>query len=303
MRVEDAVTFAEGRDAAPWLRRYLSCLRYTEILLLQGPPLMGLGFAWAGTEHDKLPLLLFFLPASLLLMAHIFSFNDWAEIAADSRDPNKAGEVFLAKGISRNGVGLLSMGALLASLALMSRLPGPTVCCGVGVAVLGFVYSNPSAPAKGMPVISSLVHLGGGVLHFLFGYSLFAGVDRRGILVALYFSLIFVAGHLIQETRDYEGDRLNGIQTNATRFGQRPMFCAGFLLFTLSYVYLAWLAAAGFVPSMLGLLVLLYPVHAASFWRTLKSELTFQSVSRFQAAYRVLYLLIGVAVVISLAIR
>jgi 4-hydroxybenzoate polyprenyltransferase len=264
---------------------------------------MGLGFAWWGADHDKLPLLLFFVPSSLLLMAYVFSFNDWAEIAADSRDPNKAGEVFLVKGISRNGVGLLSLGVLLASLALMSRLPAPTLCCGIGVAILGFVYSNPTAPAKGMPIVSSLVHLGGGVLHFLFGYSLFAGVDRRGILVAFYFSLIFVAGHLIQETRDYEGDRLNGIQTNATRFGQRPTFCAGFLLFTVSYGYLAWLAVAGLVPLTLGFLVVLYPVHAVLFWRTLGSELTFQSVSRFQAAYRVLYLLIGVAVTTSLAIR
>jgi len=224
MRAENAVTLADGRDGAPWLRRYLSCLRYTEILLLQGPPLMGLAFAWTGAEPDKFPLLLFFVPASLLLMAHIFSFNDWAEIAADSRDPNKAGEVFLAKGVSRNGIGLLSLGVLLASLALMSGLPAPTLCCGVGVAILGFVYSNPMAPAKGMPIVSSLVHFVGGVFHFLFGYSLFGGVDGRGILVASYFSLIFVAGHLIQETRDYEGDRLNGIRTNATRFGQRPIF-------------------------------------------------------------------------------
>jgi len=71
----------------------------------------------------------------------------------------------------------------------------------------------------------------------------------------------------------------------------------------VSYGYLVWLAVSGLVPSTLGLLVVLYPVHAALFWRTLSSELTFQSVSRFQACYRVLYLLIGVAVAASLAIR
>ena len=57
----------------------------------------------------------------------------------------------------------------------------------------------------------------------------------------------------------------------------------------------------GFAPSPLGFLVVLYPLHAVLFWRTLRSELTFQSISRFQAAYRVLYLLVGVAVALSLA--
>lgn len=279
----------------PW-RRYLSCLRYRDIVVLQGSPLMGVAFTLGEVTVEKVFNLLLFSLASFLLVAHIFCFNDWAGIASDLQDPNKAKEVFLTKGISRREVGLLALFLGLLSLFLFSLFSFRTLLLALGVLLLGLLYSHPYLHAKGIPVLSSCVHLTGGVLHFLLGYSLFGGIDQRGVLIGLFFALTFTAGHLNQEVRDYEGDLLNGILTNGVRFGKKRTFYAGFLLFTLSYGHLWGLARYGLVPPQLGYCVLLYPVQGYLFWRTLKAGLTFQSVSRFQAFYRALYAIMGLAI-------
>ena len=289
------------RRAGLELRAYLSCIRYQEVLLLQGSPLLGAAFALKEiTAESALSVLLLAL-AGFLLVAHIFTFNDWAGIASDSNDPNKSANVFSTRGITPRGVLLLSAGLLAASLLVFALLPGRTFLVAVAIAALGLFYSHPSVNAKGLPLVSSSPHFIGGTLHFLLGYSLFAGIDRRGILIAFFFALTFTAGHLNQEVRDYEGDRLNGVLTNAVAFGRTAAFVAGFLGFTLAYGDLVVLAHAGLVPAPLGTVPLvLYPLHV--FWsaRTLRAGLSFENVSRFQSRYRMLYALIGLTMVVTL---
>ena len=283
------------------LRAYLSCIRYQEVLLLQGSPLLGAAFALKEiTAESALSVLLLAL-AGFLLVAHIFTFNDWAGIASDSNDPNKSANVFSTRGITPRGVLLLSAGLLAASLLLFALLPGRTFLVAVAIAALGLFYSHPSVNAKGLPLVSSSPHLIGGTLHFLLGYSLFGGIDSRGILIAFFFALTFTAGHLNQEVRDYEGDRLNGVLTNAVAFGRTAAFVAGFLGFTLAYGDLVVLARAGLVPAPLGAVPLvLYPLHVLWSVRTLRAGLSFENVSRFQSRYRMLYALIGLTMVVTL---
>lgn len=288
----------------PGLVAYVSCIRYRDVVILQGSPLLGMAFAFRELTVEKAVSMAVFVLASLLLVAHVFSFNDWAGIALDSKDPNKSADVFVTRGVSRHGVAVLSLGLLAASLLLLALLPLPTLVLGIAIAALGAFYSHPAFDAKGTPVISSLPHLIGGALHFLLGYSVLAGIDRRGILIALFFALTFTAGHLNQEVRDHEGDRLNGIRTNAVVFGKTAAFVAGGVLFTIAYADLFFLAYAGIVPAALAVLPsVLYPVHV--FWSvsTWRSGLSFASVSRFQNLYRLLYAVIGAAMIATLFVR
>jgi 4-hydroxybenzoate polyprenyltransferase len=283
---------------------YASCIRYRDVLILQGSPLLGMAFAVREITPEKALSMLLCALASSFLVAHVFSFNDWAGIALDSNDPNKSADVFVTRGISRHGVAVLSLGLLAASLFLLALLPLQTLLLGIAIAALGALYSHPAFDAKGTPVLSSLPHLVGGALHFLLGYSVFGGIDGRGTLIALFFALTFTAGHLNQEVRDYDGDRLNGIRTNAVVFGKTSAFVAGFVLFTVAYADLFFLAYRGIVPAALAVLpVVLYPVHV--FWSvtTLRSRLTFASVSRFQNRYRMLYAVIGAAMFAALFFR
>jgi 4-hydroxybenzoate polyprenyltransferase len=283
---------------------YVSSIRYRDVLILQGSPLLGMAFAFREMTGEKAVSMGVFVLASIFLVAHVFSFNDWAGIAMDANDPNKSADVFVTRGVSRYGVAVLSLALLAASLLLLAFLPFKTLVLGIAIAALGAVYSHPAFDAKGTPVVSSLPHLIGGALHFLLGYSVLGGIDRRGTLIALFFALTFTAGHLNQEVRDYDGDRLNGIRTNAVAFGKTAAFLAGGVLFTLAYADLFFLAYAGIVPGALAVLPsVLYPVHV--FWSvtTWRAGLNFASVSRFQNRYRLLYAVIGVAMVATLFVR
>jgi 4-hydroxybenzoate polyprenyltransferase len=286
------------------LRAYLSCIRYPEVLVLQGSPLLGVAFALGDPTVDKALAVAVFAAASFLLVAHIWTFNDWAGLTTDLNDPNKSERVFSTKHVSSRGLLLFSLGLLVASLALFAFTAHRTLLIAVTIAGLGLLYSHPALNAKSIPVLSSLPHLLGGLLHFLLGYSLFDALDRRGVLVGFFFALTFTAGHLNQEVRDYEGDRANGLRTNAVFFGKGQAFFAGLVLFTLAYADLAWLGYRGLIPTALGVLpVVLYPIHLVLSVRALRRGLSFDSVGRLQRGYRMLYALIGLAMVAALVPR
>jgi 4-hydroxybenzoate polyprenyltransferase len=282
----------------------VKCIRYRDVLMLQGAPLMGVAFSMRVLTSQTIGDLAIFVAASFLLVAHIFSFNDWAGASTDRNDPTRSETVFSTKGVAPRDVLLLSVALLALSLLLFAHLSRQTLLVAVAIAALGVFYSHPRLNGKGTPIISSCPHLVGGVLHFLLGYSLFSPVDQSGILIGLFFALTFTAGHLNQEVRDYDGDRLNGVHTNAVAFGKTPAFLAGLVVFTLAYTDLFLLAGLGIVPAALAIMPLaLYPIHLVWSIRTLRAGLTFTNVTRFQGRYRMLYGAIGLGIVLALLLR
>lgn len=299
-----AVTSA-GRPAtrARFLRRYLSCLRWREILVLQGSPLLGAAFTMRQVTAGSVASLAALGAASCCLVAHIFVLNDWAGMSADLKDPNKRAGVFATRGIGRREIGWLWLALLVPSAVLFGRLGPRPLAIALAIGVLSALYSVPAYHAKGIPLLNSALHFAGGLLHFLLGYSLFRAIDRRGLEIGCFFALVFVAGHLTQEVRDHEGDQLNGIKTNAVIFGKTSTFAAGLAVFTLAYVQLVVMAARGIVPRPLVVLAVLYPLHLHGSLTTLGSGLTFESIRRLQARYRALYAIIGVAMLAALLLE
>jgi 4-hydroxybenzoate polyprenyltransferase len=289
--------FSAAKAAAA---RYLSCLRLQEILVLQGSPLLGAAFAIHRLGAEKVGPLALLVVANVFLMAHIFLLNDWSGLTADLADPNKAASVFTVRGVGRKEMGGLAAGLLALSLVLFSRLGPITLGLALAIAILSALYSLPRFNWKGRPLLSSAAHLAGGVLHFLLGYSLGSALDGRGLATATFFALIFTAGHLTQEIRDHQGDVLNAIRTNAVIFGQRRTFAASLALFTLAHVLLLLLALQGTLPRPLAALVVLYPLQLYWSLKTLSEGLTYASIRRLQARYRVLYAVVGLAMVVVL---
>src|SRR5260370_28804348 len=64
--------------AAGWLRRYLSCLRFADILALQGSPLLGAAFAMGEVTVAKAAALAGFAPATCFPVAHPFRLHQLA---------------------------------------------------------------------------------------------------------------------------------------------------------------------------------------------------------------------------------
>jgi len=281
--------------------RYLACLRPQDIVVLQGSPLLGAAFAIRHPGvHDLLPLTALVV-ANVFLVSHIFLLNDWSGLTVDLADPNKAGRVFTARGVGRREMSVLIAGTLIVSLLIFSRLGAPTLALALAIALLSALYSLPRFNWKGRPLLNSAAHLAGGILHFLLGYSLGRAVDPRGLAIGAFFALVFTAGHLTQEIRDHEGDRLNAVRTNAAVFGPRRTFAASLILFAAAQLLLLLLAVRGVLPRPLAALVALYPLQLLWSFQTLRKGLTYANVSRLQTRYRALYAVIGVAMVGALA--
>ncbi len=282
--------------------RYLSCLRPQDILALQGSPLLGAAFAIGRpTLHDLGPLAIL-LVANVLLVTHIFMLNDWSGLTSDFADPNKSARVFTARGVGRRDIGILTAGFLAVSLLVVSRLGMVALGLAIAIAALSALYSLPRFNWKGRPLLNSLAHLAGGIRHFLLGYSMARAIDARSLATATFFALIFAAGHLTQEVRDHQGDTLNAIRTNAVVFGQRRAFATSLVLFTLAQMLLLLLTLQGILPRPLAALAALFPLQIYWSFRTMREGLTFGSVSRLQTRYRVLYAVIGVAMVAGLCV-
>jgi len=282
-----------GRLRSSALLRHI---RFDEVFVLQGTPLMGVVFSIGTITAGKLEMLLLFLFGSILLVAHVFTLNDWADVAHGLKAPDPQ--------VPSRRLFWFSLSLLVASLLAFALIGLRVVILGLIVAALGFFYSHPKLNAKGTPVASSIPHLVGGLFHFLLGYAVFLPIDERGILIALFFALTFMAGHLNHEVRDFDLDSHNNARTNAVAFGKRPAFLAGLIVFTFAYLCLFVLGWFRFIPRPLAFLALLfYPLHL--FWslHALRSQLSPEKLDRFQIQYRVLYAVIGISMLCSLFYR
>jgi 4-hydroxybenzoate polyprenyltransferase len=284
----------------PRLPRLLSCIRLDEVLLLQGTPLFGALFSMDTIARAKGLALLVLVAASSCLVAHVFVLNDWTGTRADLCDPNRLTQVFTVRGITRKAAGVLCISLLAVSLLLLIPFGPIAVSLAFALAALSALYSAPWFAMKGVPLANSVLHLAGGLLHFLLGYSLFHPLDVRSLEIGSFFALTFAAGHLTHEARDCGSDLLNGIQTNAVKFGRAWSLTTGFLLFTAADILLFILAIRGVVPNVLVVIAAVYPLHLWWTLRTLADGLTFENIRRLQVRYRVLYAIIGIIMVFAM---
>jgi 4-hydroxybenzoate polyprenyltransferase len=274
----------------------LASVRAVEVCVLQASPLLG---AWLGgldPDAGGLGRLALLLVASTALTAHVFVLNDWAGYDADAHDARRAS---LGGGdISRDQIARVAIALLIVAAVGFVAIGGPPLACAAGIAALGLVYSLAPRFGKSTPVAASLNHLVGGSLHFLMGYTLVHAVDAKGVALSVFFGLVFAAGHLNQEVRDFEADRANGIRTSAVVFGCRRSFLASFCLFTAAYVLVAGLAAAGTLPRLLLVTVVVWLAQAWWSAQAMRRGLQVETALWMQRRYRWLFAFVGLLMVL-----
>jgi 4-hydroxybenzoate polyprenyltransferase len=278
--------------------RVLSCIRLDEVIMLQGSPMLGALFAMGQLDIRQLDVARLSATAllgagSTLLVAHVFVLNDWSGVSHDARDPNRRSGMFTTRGISRKAACYLSLVLVVAALLLLGRFGFLTLGIALALVGLSAMYSVPRVHWKGVPVLSSVLHFAGGLLHFLLGYSIFTTPNWRAVQIGCFFALIFVAGHLTHETRDRDSDRVNDIRTNAVSFGGMPIFIAGLILFLVADILLVLLALWNIVPRPMAIIACFIPLHAYWSRAVIRSGLTFASIQRLQTRYRFLYAGLG----------
>jgi len=278
--------------------RHFASTRALEVLALQASPILG-GFL-GGFSLERCGLLRpgLLLAGSVALTAHVFVFNDWAGHSSDVLDPRRATHVFSRRGISVRQVARVAVALLILANVAFAAVGGPAILLGAAIAALSLLYSCSPRFGKNTPVVASLNHLLGGMLHFLLGYTLTRDLDASGLVISLFFGLVFAAGHLNQEVRDYEGDLLNGIRTSAVVFGCRRAFLASLCIFTVAYALIAGLAEVGILPRLLLLSALVWALHVAWSLRALRRGLGFETALWMQRRYRLLFAFIGLAMLV-----
>lgn len=279
--------------------RHFISTRAVEVLALQASPILGLFLGAYRLQWENTTAAFSLMLGSCALTAHIFIFNDWAGYKSDLRDPLRAPHVFSQRGISRREVGWTAFGLLVLANIAFASVSVTALVFGLAIAALGFVYSSSPILGKSTPIAASLNHFVGGALHFLLGYTLLGDLDAKGICTAVFFGLVFSAGHLNQEVRDYDGDRVNEIRTNAVAFGRRRTFHASFLLFIAAYATLTALAYFGLLPRLLMWSPLAALLHLAWFWQALRRGLSFDTAVWMQQRYRLLFAGIGIVMLIA----
>jgi 4-hydroxybenzoate polyprenyltransferase len=289
---------AQGKTHMPGsLKSLLSCIRYREAIIFQTPALMGLAMFLPDVSLRHVINVLLASLGSFLVMASIFAMNDWADIDLDSRNTLKHQNTFLELGInSRQMLGLavwLAVGGIIvfAALSLLH------VWTALGAIAFGLAYSVPVRGMRGKstPIFSSLLHLGGTLLSFLLGALTFTPADSRGLLVAFYPAVLITAGHLVQEVEDFEQDRLAQCQTNAVRFGRKPVFILASLLFGASFLLLYWLVGQGFFPSVIKYTSITYVIYLILAIQVYRKGLTRDGVQHLRHQYRILFALVVLA--------
>ena len=263
--------------------------------MLQASPILGCFLGGLSLNPSGVIRLGSLLSGSLALTAHVFVFNDWAGHSGDIRDPRRSTLVFARRGIGRRQVARVATALLIFANVAFAAVGRQTVLLGAAIAALSVLYSCSPRFGKSTPIVASVNHLLGGALHFLLGYTLSRPLDASGLVISLFFGLVFAGGHLNQEVRDYEGDLLNGIRTTAVVFGCRRAFLASLFTFTGAYAILAGLAAFGILPGLLLWSIVLWPLHVAWSQRALQRGLGFETALWMQRRYRLLFVLIGLA--------
>lgn len=278
-------------------------LRFAECLMLQAFPVLGLlaaGPSRVVAEPGRAALLLLTL---YLLYLHIFAFNDWANLEHDRQDPGKAARLRTAGGwIPRATPGPIVALALLALGGLALFPPGVSVCAAILFAA-SVAYSHPRFAAKGVPFVSTAIHLVSGAAHFLAGALAFGSMDATVWALAAWSGLVLASGHYVQEAQDVEADRAAGVATHATRFGVRPALLAGLSGFTVSYALLGLLVADGRLPRSGALLLLLWLPLPAHFLAALRGAWSARRLRRLRSSYRASFALTAAGLAALLWLR
>src|SRR4029078_3327975 len=126
--------------------------------------------------------------------------------------------------ISRREVAGVAIAFIICANVAFAVVSGLAMLLGATIAALSLLYSCSASFGKSTPIMGSINHLLGGALHFLLGYTLVRALDANGLMMSLFFGLVFAGGHLNQEVRDYDGDLINGIRTTAVVFGAQRTF-------------------------------------------------------------------------------
>ena len=161
----------------------------------------------------------------------------------------------------------------------------------------GIIYSIKGI-GKDRPIGGSLIHLIFQMTAFHIGYVAFEPVSSSSILLAIYFSLLYMAGHLHHQVIDFEADLSVSTQTGAVQWGIKKAQLFSFGLFTIAAVYWVILYFANIIDQIA--LIPFLVAYSLQLILFLTIHQSFENVASnrtlYRTAYRLLYFAAGLTV-------
>lgn len=277
---------------------YIESIRWFEVMVRMGAPVLALLMTAPIPSTSSVIKIVHALLAFFFLWAHIYAFNEWGGYSSDKADSVRAHTPLLAGKISPREMFLLALMCVFVSSILYALLDVRLLIIVLVTSVMGVLYVHPKILLKNVPCMSCAMLFLVSVGDFLLGWLVFSSHISQGILIGLFFGILGMAGQSYHETGDYESDKRAGINTNAVRFGKKRTFAFGFVCYTVACVYFCALTVSNLVTDFLYIpLAVTYPLYVFLFLRCLRSEMNAHVVSRFVRQYRLLYGVIGCAMI------
>lgn len=228
--------------------------RIGESLLMVAFFVVGLAYIPLTDLFEKVPLIILSLLTCYLLVQSIYLLNSYYGMHTDLLnarfDQRQMKNVSVVRGFLLGSFGMLLIAFLLA------YFQNPVVAILILVNYLIWLgYGNPSINLKGHFLGGSAVHFASGIINFHIGYLLIGEPSVSILLLSVYFSLLFSAGHLHHMVLDYEADKAAGIKTLATVFGMNQSKNLSIFVFIIAGLYYSVLVFKG-----IALDVSVYPV-------------------------------------------
>lgn len=263
----------------------LSSFRFKEIFLMTGFSIIGLFFATDRLQLEVIPELLLFSLSIFSLFASIYSINSWYGYTSDIQNNRMS---YLQKVSPRQYIVFTTL-SLPISLLLLIYLRGWELgLLGLICFTFWMIYSAPKG-LKSSPLLGTLLHFFMQILHFHIGFLLHKSFSSFSLLVSIYFSILFAAGHLNHELIDYRTDKESGTKTTAVRIGEAKVSLLSTIFFAAAMLYLIILGSQKIVSP-----IMVIPFVVAAILQFILKFCLQLSPIQYRTMYRIFYLIAGI---------
>jgi len=275
-----------------YLTKHIKAFRFGEVFILSGFFLIGAIFSINQINYVVGYRLLLTGLLTFFLLCSLYAFNAYCGRNEDKNNQR-------LKSLNEISPSLYLLGFLcLFSLSVILGyfLYKPIILLIILLGGLGSFYSLPTI-GKNKPFVGTIIHFFFQVTAFHIAYIVFKPISGHSILISIYFSVLYAAGHLHHEVIDYEADKKALINTGAVFLGIKKNEFLSFTLFVIAAIYWFWLYLEGLIRGFeffpfLGaftLHLLVFTKFQGSFTNNFKQRILYRSI------YRWFYFIAGMA--------
>jgi len=167
----------------------------------------------------------------------VYSYNDYCDQDADSRNPRKRAEATK----SRRWLGNQTLLLVAVFVVSASFLPVPVGALLLANQVLCMAYSAPAIRLKARPLGSEVAHFFAGFSYFVTGVVMAGGTVGAHWMGALLFGVLYLSGGTFNEIMDRDADAAAGLRHLVVRAGRRFGLALVVALHAVAFVLVALL--------------------------------------------------------------